>query len=89
LDAVGITPEQVAIVDAWISRIEKEPANEISDFSHEHPGYQMVDENEPIPYASAFLADADFPMTDDDISGAIQVALERGWLVGNKWQQRQ
>lgn len=87
LDAVGITSEQVAIVDAWITRIEGEPANEISDFSHEHPGYQLVDENEPIPYESVFLADC--PMTENEVSEAIQIARERGWLVGNEWQQRQ
>jgi Protein of unknown function (DUF4065) len=89
LDAVGITREQVALVNTWISHIEGETANEISDFSHEHPGYQMVDENEPIPYESSFLADADCSMADNEVSGAIQIARERGWLVGNKWQQRQ
>jgi len=89
LEAVGITREQTALVDAWISRIEKETANEISDFSHEHPGYQMVDENEPIPYESALLADADCPMTDNEVARATQIARDRGWLVGDKWQQRQ
>lgn len=86
LRAVGITPEQQAIVDAWISRIEQETANAISDFSHEHPGYQMVDDNEPIPYESAFLADR--PPTDDELASATRVARERGWLVGSEPERR-
>jgi hypothetical protein len=84
--AVGITQEQQAIVDAWISRIGQETANEISDFSHEHPGYQMVDDNEPIPYESAFLAEQS--PSDGEIAQATRIARKRGWLVGDI-QQRQ
>lgn len=82
LDAVGITSEQATIVDAWIRRIERETANEISDFSHEHPGYQMVDDNEPIPYESAFLAGHE--PTDDEIDTATRVAHRREWFGGDK-----
>lgn len=78
--------EQTAIVDAWIARVECGSANEISEVSHEHPGYQMVDENEAIPYEAAFLAE--HPPTDDKVSAAIRIARERGWLVGDKWQRQ-
>jgi hypothetical protein len=86
LQAVGISSEQTAIVDAWIVRVERGSANEISEASHDHPGYQMVDENEAIPYQAAFLAE--HPPTDDEVSAAIRKARERGWLVGNKWQRQ-
>jgi hypothetical protein len=84
--AHGITPEQLAIVDAWIERLSRATANEVSQLSHKHPGYQMVGENQPIPYGAAFLAES--PPTDDDSSRAKDIAQELGWLVGNKWQRR-
>jgi hypothetical protein len=83
--AVGITAEQQAIVDVWIARIKQETANEVSDFSHEHPGYLMVDDNEPIPYESAFLAEQ--PPTDGEIAKATRIARKRGWLVGESQQR--
>jgi len=86
LRAVGITAKQQAIVDRWIERVERETANEISDFSHEHPGYQMVADNEPIPYDSAFLADSD-PIAIE-LETALGVARERGWLAGGQRQRR-
>jgi hypothetical protein len=82
LRAVGISAEQQAIVDRWITRIGRETASEISDFSHEHPGYQMVEDNEPIPYEAAFLAE--LPPSNDEIAKATRVARERGWLDCNK-----
>jgi hypothetical protein len=85
LQAVGITTEQVAIVDMWIARVERASANDISELSHEHPGYQMVGENETIPYEAAFLAE--HPPTDDEVSAATRIARERGWLVADKWQR--
>jgi hypothetical protein len=85
LQAVGITTEQVAIVDMWTARVERASANEISELSHEHPGYQMVGENETIPYEAAFLAE--HPPTDDEVSAATRIARERGWLVADKWQR--
>lgn len=84
--AHGVTPEQLAIVDAWIDRLSRATASEVSRLSHEHPGYQMVGENQPIPYGAAFLAEA--PPSDDEVAHAKRIASERGWLVGNKWQRR-
>jgi hypothetical protein len=86
LEAVGITPAQRAIVDTWIERVSQETANEISDVSHEHPGYQMVEDNEPIPYESAFLAEHE--PTDDEIAIANRVARERGWLDDQRERRR-
>jgi hypothetical protein len=86
LQAVGISSEQTAIVDAWIARVERALANEISEASHDHPGYQMVDANDAIPYQAAFLAE--HPPTDDEVSAATRIARERGWLVGDKWQRQ-
>ncbi len=85
LNAVGITPRQVAIVDAWIKRVERESAAEVSRLSHEHPGYKIVGANKTIPYDAAFLADR--PPSDDDVIAAARIAHERGWLVGDKWQR--
>jgi hypothetical protein len=85
-EAHGITAEQLAIVDAWIERLSRATASEVSRLSHKHPGYQMVGENQTIPYGAAFLAEN--PPTDDDVSRAERIARERGWLVGKKWQRR-
>jgi hypothetical protein len=85
-EAHGITPEQLAIVDAWIECLSRATASEVSRLSHQHPGYQMVGENQTIPYGAAFLAES--PPTDDDVSRAERIARERGWLVGKKWQRR-
>jgi len=86
LAAVGITPEQQAIVDKWTSRIEQETASEISDFSHEHPGYRMVEDNEPIPYESAYLGE--YPPSDDEIATARRVARERGWFDDSEQRRK-
>jgi hypothetical protein len=85
LPGVGITPEQIEIVDAWIERIRHEPARAISDLSHQHPGYAMVGRDEEIPYESAFLAER--PPTNNEVQEARRIAKERGWLVGDKWQR--
>jgi hypothetical protein len=82
LEAVGITRDQKRIVDQWIERIERETASEISDFSHEHPGYRMVEDNEPIPYESAFLADKE--LSGERLDLAMRVAQRRGWLDESK-----
>jgi hypothetical protein len=84
--AHGVTPEQLAIVDAWIERLSRATASEVSRLSHKHPGYQMVGENQAIPYGAAFLAESS--PTDDDVARATRIAQERGWLVGNKWQRQ-
>jgi hypothetical protein len=78
LRSVGISSEQQAIVDKWIGRLAQETASEISDFSHEHPGYQMVEDNETIPYEAAFLGE--YPPSNDAVATARRVARDRGWL---------
>jgi hypothetical protein len=85
LAAVGITPDQVPIIDEWIERIGHMTAGEAKRLSHEHPGYMMVGKDETIPYDATFLADR--PPSDDDVIAAARIAHERGWLVGDQWQR--
>jgi hypothetical protein len=85
LQRVGITKQQVAIIDKWIEKLSKASANEVSRLSHKHPGYQIVADNQAIPYDAALLAE--HPPTDNDVKDAKRIARERGWLVGDKWQR--
>jgi hypothetical protein len=82
---VGISAEQLAIVDAWIARISGASARRIEHLSHAFPGYKMVRRNEEIPYNSSFLARS--KPAESAARQAEQVARERGWLASDgQWQ---
>lgn len=83
--AVGISSEQLAIVDEWIAKVSAASARKIEHLSHAFPGYKMVRRNEEIPYDSTFLGRS--KPGDSAAKQAEQVARERGWLGGNgQWQ---
>jgi Protein of unknown function (DUF4065) len=85
LSAVGITTEQVEIVDRWIQRIKRASTAAIKRLSHDFAGYKIVGRNETISYKSAFLA-TEAP-SDEDVDAARRIAEDRGWLVGNEWRR--
>jgi hypothetical protein len=86
LGGVGVSPQQIAIIDAWIERLRPQSARRVSARSHEHPGYVAAAPNHKISLDdAAFLAGS--PPSSDDVKQATRIAEERGWLVDGKWQR--
>jgi hypothetical protein len=54
-DVTCLAPTQRQMLDEAIEVEKRRSATESSAASHREPGWQMVDENETIPYETAFL----------------------------------
>jgi hypothetical protein len=50
-----LSPEELETVDAVIDALLGKSGTEVSEMSHEEPGWIMVDENEDIPLSTAYL----------------------------------
>jgi hypothetical protein len=68
LSRVGITAEQLQIVDEVIARHREDSARKMSDDSHELPGWKAFALHAEIPYATVFVSQ-DHP-TDLEMAGA-------------------
>lgn len=58
---------EIAIVDSVISDLCHQSANEVSDKSHEHPGWALAADGESIPYEAALLPEFPLPLTAKEI----------------------
>jgi hypothetical protein len=86
LAAVGVTAEQIAIIDCWIERLRRQSAGKISKDSHEDPGYVAAKRNHKISLDdAAFLAPR--PPSAKVVKQAKRLAKARGLLVDGKWQR--
>jgi hypothetical protein len=63
--------DELRIIDRVLADLRGMNATEVSDLSHEEPGWLVTQEREPIPYHFALLS-LD-PLTDDDRSWAEEV----------------
>lgn len=64
-------------VDQWIAKITAVPATEISEASHQHPGWRLTTNREEIPYHTVFMSRR--RPTDADLRRGEELALQHGW----------
>jgi hypothetical protein len=50
------TPHELAIIDEVITGLRGKTASQVSAESHRHPGWQLVELTEEIPYATALIS---------------------------------
>jgi hypothetical protein len=50
--------EELAIIDQALGELHGRSATAVSDLSQEHPGWQLVEDGETIPYSTAYLTPA-------------------------------
>ncbi len=72
------TAMEIAIIDEVIDELRDMNGKQLSDASHEHRGWQLVEHGEDIPYETAFLADGPPVLTDDQIAFGQSLASRRG-----------
>ena len=84
LSAEAFTPRltegwQRAFLDIKMDEIaEQGTATEVSDLSHEHPGWRVTKDRDEIPYYAVHIS-AEGP-TEADIAAADAVVREQGWV---------
>ena len=77
---------QLEIAELWAERVGSASARQISELSHDHPGWLLAErDGAEIPYQTATLP-LDRP-SPYQVERAKEVARERGWLSADgKWQ---
>jgi uncharacterized phage-associated protein len=68
---------QRPLVDAYIDKFANSPTWEVEDSSHKHPGWELTNEYEEIPYHVAFMSRR--RPTARDLERAEQLVVEHGW----------
>lgn len=71
------SPEQLAIVDEVIDGLTGRTAKQVSDESHEHPGWQIVELDEEIPYTTGLISTR--PVPDEVKEAGRSLATRFGW----------
>jgi hypothetical protein len=72
------TPSELKVVEETLALLADLGGKDASDWSHkESAGWNLVDEGETIPYATAFVSTE--PIPDADLDRARELALERDW----------
>lgn len=71
------TPVELALVDEVIAELAPLSAKAVSDQSHEHPGWRLVDERETIPYSTALISTT--PPSERTIARGRELAARLGW----------
>jgi hypothetical protein len=83
-----LEPWQVELVHSYIRKFREQTSREVSDESHQHPGWRMAQELQAIPYETAFLPLE--PPRRDQVERAKRIAREQGWLTddGFVWERK-
>ena len=76
-DLSEFTGNEIALVNEVIGEFASDNAAELSDLSHQFPGWQMASDKEIIPYEAIFISNA--PVTTEDERWARELASQHGW----------
>lgn len=74
------TAQDISFITAVIETFSNHNAQEVSDLSHELPGWKLADDKEDIPLEAAFIASLDASETDK-IRGR-ELSEVHGWSDG-------
>lgn len=81
LDA--FTPAEIAIVDGIVEEVWSMSATQISDLSHEFPGWKLAQEGEEIPYHTALIPRDTVELSNDEMSWAQSIATRVTQISAN------
>lgn len=70
-DLVDFSGEEVALVQKVLRQLDGLNATQVSDLSHEFPGWQAAAPGEDIPYETVFVGDPR-PLTTDEHAWALE-----------------
>ena len=68
-DLSAFTKEELASVDDVFEQLGGMTGTQVSELSHQEPGWRLTEVGETIPFASAFL---DFPQVATDVSARME-----------------
>ena len=57
-DLLVFSPDELASIDDVLDQLEGMTGTQVSELSHQEPGWRLTEVGETIPYSTAFL---DFP----------------------------
>lgn len=69
--------DEIAIVDEAIRRWWGRTGTDISEVSHQHPGWKLTELKEEIPYFTAFIAEPGSVELDEEESGWLENEAKR------------
>lgn len=74
----GLRPDHRYVIDRYVERMQEAGrAWIVSDGSHHHPGWDLTQDNEEIPYHIGAISRR--KPTADDFQRADEIAVELGW----------
>ncbi len=68
-DLGGFTEEELASVDDVLEQLGGMSGTQVSELSHQEPGWRLTEIGETIPFATAFL---DFPQVATEVSARLE-----------------
>jgi hypothetical protein len=71
-DLSAFTEEELASVDDVLDQLGGMTGTQVSDLSHEEPGWRLTAIGETIPYATAFL---DFPQVPTEVTASLEAEV--------------
>jgi Protein of unknown function (DUF4065) len=75
-DLRAFTGIEIATVDMVIQSLADQNTETVSELSHRMVGWQVVNENETIPYNTVFISNP--PLTDTEIRRGLEIAAKTG-----------
>jgi hypothetical protein len=76
-------PWELALVRLYIRQFGEQSSQQVSDESHQLPGWRMAAEFQAIPYGASFLPEG--PPRPDQVERAKELARQRGTLTDGGW----
>ena len=78
-----LTAEEIAIVDGVIEWLRPLTGRQVSDMSHQHPGWRLAEMDTTIPYVAALLPEKPDTLSASDLKWAKAIAnqFEAGALA--------
>lgn len=67
-------PDEIALVDEIVQECWGLSATELSDLSHQYPGWRLADDEEEIPYFTYFIPKDPVELSDTELTWAKSVA---------------
>lgn len=72
------TPDELQLIERVLEELLPHGGRSVSEWSHkESAGWNLVKDNEPIPYSTAFISTK--PIPAEDIERARELAIARDW----------
>lgn len=75
--------EEIALVDAVIDRLKPYSGSDVSEISHQFPGWQLAQEGQAIPYAAVYIDNSPLSQEDKDFAKSLDLSGVEELLAAN------